>query len=222
MPSFTRLDLGLDTPATTRQEREPRRLSVAATLLALSFTLLWPVALGLAAGVAAALWWSDLSLVKVGLVLGIAAGVALSGAALLGSYVVNVALHRAPVTEAASPAQVVMNYAPLSEQRDNIRIVPLRSFNLTVDDIPARDLAWFCQGLSLGKSHAQRAWVGQVSPSGRLVDAHYWRALSRPLRKAWILVDDGPRRSGRLVTRNLDVMIAQLGMPGDDTDLWAF
>lgn len=222
MPSYTRLDLGLDTPATTRQESEPRRLSLAATLLALSLSLLWPVVLGVVAGAGAWLWWDDLGWLKVGLVLGIAAGIVMSGAVLLGSYVVNAALHRAPVTEAASPAQVVMNYAPLSEQRDNIRIVPLRSFNLTVDDIPARDLAWFCHGLSLGASHVQRAWIGKTAPSGRLVDTLYWRALSKPLRKAGILVDVGPRRSGRLVSRNLDVMIAQLGLPGDDPDLWAF
>lgn len=220
MPSFSRVDLGLDAGG-TRQESEPRRLSLAATLLALSLAALWPIALGVLAGAAGAVWWSDWSWLKYGLVAGVGFGVLMSGAVLASSAIVNTALARPPVA-VAQPSSFTVGFRRLDEFEQDTRLIPVLRQSHTIDGVSSRDLAWYLTALSMGTSHTQRGFLGCKAPSGARVDVPMWTALSRVARKAGIVAGVGPRRKGRVVSRDLTTLLTTVGLDPYDMSLLDF
>ncbi len=220
-----RHELGLETaPAASPPRREARPIGIAATLLGLLLTVTWPPIVGVIVGAALWLWWGDAWWMKAGLVGGLLLGAVMSMGVLLSSFLLTRVLAPAPaaaVAPAASPAMTTISYEPLdaTRARSDVRIVPLRGYR-TIDNVDARDIAWMCYGLSKGVPHSMRAWVGRRTPSGETLDSAYWRALSKPLRKAGIIVGTGPRVSGRLTTRDLGAMLAVLGLDASDASLW--
>ena len=198
---------------------QPRHMSVSATLLAAGLTLAWPIVLGFVGGLAAWWLWGEYRYFGWGVAGGVGVGILASAGVVASSAIVARVTAPAPVVEAV-PNETVIRYAPLgSAPGDNIRIVPLQAYDKFIDNVKARDVAWFCKGLSRGRCHSQRAWLGKVAPSGQLVDPAYWRALSRPLRRAGIIRDVGPRRKGHVTTRDLNSMLAILGIQ-NEPDLW--
>lgn len=198
---------------------QDRHMSVSATLLAAAFALCWPILLGFVGGLAAWWLWGEYRYFGYGVGLGVAAGIVTSAGVVGSSWLVTRVTAPAPAVQ-ATPNQTVIRYAPLgSAPGDNIRIVPLQAYDKFIDNVKARDVAWFCKGISRGRCHSQRAWLGKVAPSGQLVDPAYWRALSRPLRRAGIIRDVGPRRKGHVTTRDLNSMLAILGIQ-NEPDLW--
>ena len=198
---------------------QPRHMSVSATLLAAGLTLAWPIVLGFVGGLAAWWLWGEYRYFGWGVAGGVGVGILASAGVVASSAIVARVTAPAPVVEAV-PNETVIRYAPLgSAPGDNIRIVPLQAYDKFIDNVKARDVAWFCKGLSRGRCHSQRAWLGKVAPSGQLVDPSYWRALSKPLRRAGIIRDVGPRRKGHVTTRDLNSMLAILGIQ-NEPDLW--
>lgn len=217
MANYTRQSLALDynPPPPVEEPKPPRKMSVTATLIAATVMLIWPIVLGVFAGLAVWIWTGEASWIRVCFVGGIVVGMLASAGTVTGSWVVTHVLARPAVP---GPAQTVINYTPLSDHQDT-RIVPLRTYDRTVDKVNIRDLAWFVAGLR-ERGHSMRAWLGAKSPTGQIVDPQYWQALCKPLRKAGIIVGVEKRKSGRLVTCDVDVILSRLGLDPMDSDLW--
>ena len=208
--------------ATRREDKRP--IGLAATVLGLALTATWPPVVGVIVGAALSIWWGDAWWMKAGLVGGLLLGAFMSMGVLLSSFLLQRVLAPAPAAAAvapAAPAMTTISYEPLDRTaaRSDVRIVPLRGYR-TIDNVDVRDIAWMCYGLSKGVPHSMRAWVGRRTPSGETLDSAYWRALSRPLRKAGIIVGTGPRVSGRLTTRDLGAMLSVMGLAASDASLW--
>jgi hypothetical protein len=174
------------------EPRGPRVLSPAALAVALVFTLGYPSFLGTVMGGVAVFWLGDWFWLKLGTTLGILLGCGLSGQTLIGSALLWKVTAPQPELQ---PQGVTIEYRT-TRPAENIRIVPLTTYPVMVDNCPARDLAWFCLGLSRGIPHTQRNWTGKTAPSGQLVDADYWKSLCKPLRRAGLIEGVGPRKAG--------------------------
>lgn len=180
--------------------------------------LFWTVVICTGFGLCGLLITGNAIYLKAGFITGIIFGGGLSFTFMVW---VVVSRHRLLDYDPPTHPQTTITYAPLGTQpTDNIRIVPLRAYDKMIDKVPARDLAWFCRGLSKNYPHTQRTWVGKTAPSGQLVDALYWKALCNPLLKAGIIKDMEPRKSGTLTTKNLDTMMSIIGLDPNDPDLW--
>ena len=215
---YLRHDLGLDDPPSTTTKKEPRKVGLLATLLALSLGLTWPPVAGLALGVAGALWAGEWWPIRVGLAFGVALGALISMGILAGSYIVTHVIMPAQMP-APVPNSFTVGFTPLTEGEQHVRVVPVYDKGRTyIDDVPLIDLVWFATGLSLGMKHTQSAWLGTRAPSGQLVDAAYWGAICRPFRRVGVIDGVGPRRAGRLVTTDIDTMLLSLGIDPYDVD----
>ena len=196
-----------------------RPMSVSATLLAAGLTLVWPILLGGVAGVAG--WWAfaDYRWMGWGVLGGVAVGVLASAGVVASSAIVARVTAPAPVVQAA-PQAATVTYAPLGSGQD-IRIIPLASYDTMIDRIPARDLVWFVYRITR-HGHSLRKHQGRVAPSGQIVDTTYWRSLCKPLRKAGVIVGVESRRSGTLRTKDTGAILAQLGIDSTDSSLFMF
>jgi len=199
--------------------QQPRRLSVAATLTAGVIMLCWPVLLGVVAGLAA--WWlfGEYRYFGYGVAAGVGIGILASAGTIAGSWIVANAIAQ-PVPVETAPQQVVTSYAPLGSAQD-IRIIPLQSYDTTIDDVRQRDLVWFVVRIAR-HGHSLRKHLGLRAPSGQIVDTTYWRSLCKPLRKAGVIVGAQSRKAGTLRTKDSQAILAQLGIDGSDSSLFLF
>jgi hypothetical protein len=182
--------------------------------------LAWPILLGVIGGAAAWWLWGKYEYFGYGVLAGVAIGILASGGTVAGSWLVsNVLAQPAPVVE-AGPAQVVTTYAPLGSAQD-IRIIPLASYDATIDNVRQRDLVWFVIRITR-HGHSLRRHLGLRAPSGQIVDATYWRSLCKPLRKAGVIVGAESRKAGTLRTKDTQAILAQLGIDGSDSSLFLF
>lgn len=210
-------------PPTPPPDDGPRAWSLAATFLALVLPIVWLPVLGALLGFAAWLWRGEdlAALLRLGALLGLAAGVLVSLGVLLSSSIFARAVHRPPVTPAA-PVGHTITYAPFGHGQD-VRIVPLNVQDRYVDKVNVQDLAAFCwrlQRIGGPKAHTLRQHLGVRLPSGAIIDADMWRALCKPLRSAGIIRGVAARKSGVLRTNDAAVMLAQLGLDASDPALW--
>lgn len=216
MATLTRDQWQTEEPPPKQQDHR-RAVGVLATLSGVVLAFPITLAAGLALGAAGWLWSGDGLYIRLGAVVGLVLFALIALSILAGSAIVwRIMAPPQPVSAPSAP-QLTISYQPLSMHQDT-RIIPLRSYDKTIDQVNVRDLAWFVAGLKT-RGHSMRAWLGARTPSGAVVDADRWRSLCRPLRKSGVLVDVGPRRSGRLVTTDVDVILAQLGIE-QDMDLW--
>lgn len=193
-----------------------RMLSAQALAVGLFFSLAWPPVIGIVLGLAGWLYFDDSSYLKLGIILGAVGGCGLSLSFLIGSLIYTKTYNERYVKQPHT-----VNYVPLgSAPGEDMRIVPLRTYDRLIDRVPQRDIAWFCLGLSRGLKHTQRTWMTKRAPSGTLVDPAYWYSLCQPLRKAEIIKGADERRAGVLTTRDLDRMLTILGVDVWDSDLW--
>ena len=201
------------------QQLNTRQMSVSATLLAAALTLLWPIVLGLVGGLAAWMLWGEYKFLGYGVGLGVSVGILASAGVVASSWIVTRVTAPAPVAQ-PTPQAATVTYAPLGSAQD-IRIIPLASYDTLIDRVPARDLVWFVYRIAR-HGHSLRKHLGKVAPSGQVVDATYWRALCKPLRKAGIIVGVESRRSGTLRTKDTQAILAQLGIDSSDSSLFMF
>lgn len=203
----------------TQLHPNTRQMSVSATLLAAGLTLAWPIVLGVVGGMAAWLLWGEYKYFGYGVGLGVTVGILASAGVVASSWIVTRVTAPAPVVQAATQAATV-TYAPLGSGQD-IRIIPLASYDTMIDRVPARDLVWFVYRITR-HGHSLRKHQGRVAPSGQIVDTTYWRSLCKPLRKAGIIVGVESRRSGTLRTKDTGAILAQLGIDSTDSSLFMF
>ena len=196
-----------------------RHWSLSATVLAAGLTLCWPIVLGVVGGLAAWLLWGEYKFLGYGVGLGVAVGILASAGVVASSAIVARVTAPAPVVQAA-PQAATVTYAPLGSGQD-IRIIPLASYDTMIDRVPARDLVWFVYRITR-HGHSLRKHQGRVAPSGQVVDTTYWRSLCKPLRKAGVIVGVESRRSGTLRTKDTGAILAQLGIDSSDSSLFMF
>ena len=195
-----------------------RHMGVSATLLAAGLTLVWPIVLGVVGGMAAWLLWGEYRYLGYGIAGGVAVGILASAGVVASSAIV--ARVTAPQVVQAAPVGQTVTYAPLGSGQD-IRIIPLASYDTLIDRVPARDLVWFVYRITR-HGHSLRKHLGRTAPSGQIVDATYWRSLCKPLRKAGIIVGVESRRAGTLRTKDTSEILAQLGIDSSDSSLFMF
>ena len=195
-----------------------RHMGVSATLLAAGLTLVWPIVLGVVGGMAAWLLWGEYRYLGYGIAGGVAVGILASAGVVASSAIV--ARVTAPQVVPAAPVGQTVTYAPLGSGQD-IRIIPLASYDTLIDRVPARDLVWFVYRITR-HGHSLRKHLGRTAPSGQIVDATYWRSLCKPLRKAGIIVGVESRRAGTLRTKDTSEILAQLGIDSSDSSLFMF
>ena len=197
----------------------PRQMSVRATLLAAALTLVWPIVLGIVGGLAGWLLWGEYRYFGYGIAIGVIVGILASAGVMASSWIVTRVVAPAPVVQAAQATSTV-TYAPLGSTQD-IRIVPLASYDTLIDRVPARDLVWFIVRATK-HGHSLRRHLGKTAPSGQIVDATYWRSLCKPLRKAGIITGVESRKAGTLRTKDVYAILAQLGIDSTDSSLFIF
>lgn len=195
-----------------------RHMGVSATLFAAGLTLVWPIVLGVVGGMAAWLLWGEYRYLGYGIAGGVAVGILASAGVVASSAIV--ARVTAPQVVPAAPVGQTVTYAPLGSGQD-IRIIPLASYDTLIDRVPARDLVWFVYRITR-HGHSLRKHLGRTAPSGQIVDATYWRSLCKPLRKAGIIVGVESRRAGTLRTKDTSEILAQLGIDSSDSSLFMF
>lgn len=87
------------------------------------------------------------------------------------------------------------------QRRPEIRLIPVwRSDVPTINGVDRDDLVYFIKTITQTGDWTQRTWRGKRMPSGRVCDNEYHQALCRILENAGVIVDRGPRTSGRLLT----------------------
>jgi len=95
---------------------------------------------------------------------------------------------------------------------EEIRIVPYRGPGKLIDGVIPDDLRYFVETVTQTHDWTQRAWRGVKMPSGRRCDNEYWAAMTGILRKTGVIVDAGPRSTGRLTTSDAGEVLAMLGL----------
>ena len=95
---------------------------------------------------------------------------------------------------------------------EEIRIVPYKGPGKLIDGVIPEDLRHFVETVMQTQDWTQRAWRGVKMPSGRRCDNEYWAAMTGILRKTGVIVDAGPRATGRLTTTDAKEVMAMLGL----------
>ncbi len=95
---------------------------------------------------------------------------------------------------------------------EEIRLVPYRGPGKLIDGVIPDDLRYFVETVTQTGDWTQRAWRGVKMPSGRRCDNDYWAAMTGILRKTGVIVDAGPRATGRLTTSDAGEVLAMLGL----------
>lgn len=95
---------------------------------------------------------------------------------------------------------------------EEIRIVPYRGPGKLIDGVIPEDLRHFVETITQTQDWTQRAWRGVKMPSGRRCDNDYWAAMTGILRKTGVIVDAGPRATGRLTTKSAEEVMHLLGL----------
>ena len=94
-----------------------------------------------------------------------------------------------------------------------VRIVPYRGPGTLLDGVVVpEDLRYFVETVVKTNDWTQRAWRGVRLPSGKRCDNEYWAAMTGILRKTGIIVDAGPRSTGRLTTSDASEVLSLLGL----------
>jgi len=93
-----------------------------------------------------------------------------------------------------------------------VRIVPYRGPGKLIDGVIPDDLRFFVETVTQTQDWTQRSWRGVKMPSGRRCDNEYWSQLIGVLRKTGVIVDAGPRATGRLTTRDAGEVMQLLGL----------
>jgi len=95
---------------------------------------------------------------------------------------------------------------------EEIRIVPYKGPGKLIDGVIPEDLRYFVESITQTQDWTQRAWRGVKMPSGRRCDNDYWAAMTGILRKTGVIVDAGPRATGRLTTKSAEEVMHLLGL----------
>jgi len=100
-----------------------------------------------------------------------------------------------------------------------VRIVPYKGPGTLLDGVVVpEDLEYFVKQITATGDWTQRRWRGVKMPSGRRCDNEYHASMVKILRKTGVIVDAGPRSTGRLTTRDAERVLSLLGLNGGDVN----